>query len=190
MKRYVFSPGARSDLIELWEFIAQDNLEAADRVVAGIEEACVKLSETPLMGHLRPDLAGCRRWIDQETTSCAHAYALRGRISVSKSSRATCGLEVVPPSTEIFRRGDVDSNRVLEITDAIVLLSFLFLGGPEPACLDASDADDNGALEITDAINVLAYLFTGGDPTPAPGPVSCGPDPTADRLPACGTACR
>jgi hypothetical protein len=133
---------------------------------------------------------GCRRWIDQETTSGAHTYALRGRISVSKSTRASCALEVVPPSTETFRRGDVDSNRVIEITDAIVLLSFLFLGGAEPGCLDASDADDNGRLEITDAINVLAYLYTGGRPTPPPGPETCGPDPTRDLLPPCRTVCR
>jgi len=133
---------------------------------------------------------GCRRWIDQETTSGAHTYALRGRISVSKSTRASCALEVVPPPAGTFRRGDVDSNRVIEITDAIVFLSFLFLGGAEPGCLDASDSDDNGRLEITDAINVLAYLYTGGGPTPPPGPETCGSDPTRDLLPPCRTVCR
>jgi hypothetical protein len=45
---------------------------------------------------------GCRRWIDQQTNSGAHTYALRGRISVSKSTRAVCALEVVPPPAETF----------------------------------------------------------------------------------------
>ncbi len=53
---YVFSPEARKDLNELWEFIAQDSLQAADRIVTAIEKACGKLSRSPLMGHLRPDL--------------------------------------------------------------------------------------------------------------------------------------
>jgi len=32
MSGFVLSPAARLDLIELWEFIAQDNIDAADRV--------------------------------------------------------------------------------------------------------------------------------------------------------------
>jgi hypothetical protein len=79
-----------------------------------------------------------------------------------------------------FRRGDCDADGALSITDPIVALNYMFLGGEEPTCLDACDVDDLGSLEITDAVNVLSYMFTGGPPPAPPGPTNCGPDAQAD----------
>ncbi len=79
-----------------------------------------------------------------------------------------------------FRRGDCDADGALLITDPIVALNYMFLGGEEPICLDACDVDDGGSLEITDAINVLSFMFQGGPPPAPPGPTSCGEDDKAD----------
>ena len=83
-----------------------------------------------------------------------------------------------------FHRGDADQNNALELTDAIQVLGYLFLGSQTkvPLCPDAADADDNGAIELTDAIRILGYLFlgTGEVPPPGPPPEPCGPDPTTD----------
>src|SRR5881409_1718424 len=49
-------------------------------------------------------------------------------------------LTVLPPK---FRRGDVDQDGSLNLTDAIDIFLYLFLGGDMPFCLDAADADDN-----------------------------------------------
>lgn len=56
MADYFFSPEARLDLLEIWEYIARDDIDAADRVIAEIEEATNKLSINPGIGHLRRDL--------------------------------------------------------------------------------------------------------------------------------------
>ena len=56
MKGCILSPEARNDLHEIWEFIAVDSIDAADRVISEIEEACNKLSEMPGLGHQRSDL--------------------------------------------------------------------------------------------------------------------------------------
>ena len=89
-----------------------------------------------------------------------------------------------------FRRGDSNASGDLNITDGVFVLNYLFLGGPEPPCQDAADSDDNGALNITDGVRILNYLFLGGPAPSAPGPDTCGPDPTADDLPTCNyTAC-
>jgi hypothetical protein len=132
----------------------------------------------------------CRRWLDTRVEPGTYLYEVRGRILVSKSARASCTVRIGAPPRETFRRGDTDSSGRLEITDAIALLGFLFLGTREPACPDAADADDNGRLEITDAIRILAFLFTGGPEPPAPGARSCGPDPTPDALGPCRAECR
>jgi hypothetical protein len=88
------------------------------------------------------------------------------------------------PSTPLFHRGDADDNGALQLTDALRVLGFLFLGQPAPTCLDAGDADDNGTLQLTDALRVLGFLFLGGPPPAPPGPPgeACGSDPTEDEL--------
>jgi hypothetical protein len=99
---------------------------------------------------------------------------------------------VIPPSEETsFRRGDVDSNGSVEITDPVRILAYLFLGNGEPECLEAADTDDDGTVDISDAISSLAYQFTGGPPPALPGPVGCGADPEGSKsFLGCEAACR
>ncbi len=132
----------------------------------------------------------CSLWIDVDTHEGSHVYEVRGRILVSRSMKSACRVEVVEPVPGgIFRRGDVDGSGRAEITDAIALLGYLFLGSRAPRCHDAADSDDSGRLEITDAVKILNYLFSGGSAPPAPGPDNCGRDPTRDPLPECVGAC-
>lgn len=83
-----------------------------------------------------------------------------------------------------FHRGDADQNGSLQLTDAVQILGYLFLGIPTrvPECLDVADADDNGSIQLTDAVRVLGFLFLGAAPPAPPGPPGdpCGEDPTAD----------
>lgn len=81
-----------------------------------------------------------------------------------------------------FRRGDVNADGLVNISDPITTLGYLFLGNPiSLECEKSADADDSGALNLTDAVYVLVYLFSGGAAPPAPGGV-CGADPSADEL--------
>jgi toxin ParE1/3/4 len=56
MTGYDFHPEAAIDLDEIWEFIAEDNLDAADTVITGILAAIDALAAFPHQGHRRPDL--------------------------------------------------------------------------------------------------------------------------------------
>ncbi|MGH9841251.1 MAG: type II toxin-antitoxin system RelE/ParE family toxin [Blastocatellia bacterium] len=56
MSDFFISPQARLDLIELWQFIAEEDVDAADRVIKEIHEAFLKVAEMPGIGHLREDL--------------------------------------------------------------------------------------------------------------------------------------
>ena len=57
MSHYVLSELAQADLVELTEYIAADDVEAAFRVGQDIKAAMERLSEMPNLGHLRTDLA-------------------------------------------------------------------------------------------------------------------------------------
>jgi len=88
----------------------------------------------------------------------------------------------------LFRRGDVDFDGHLAITDAVLVLRFLFQGGFLP-CHDAADIDDLGSLDITDPILLLEFLYLGGD-APLPPFPECGIDEIEDIMPVCaGPGC-
>jgi plasmid stabilization system protein ParE len=56
MSGFVLHPEAYTDLDEIWEYIAADNLDAADRVREEIFQAIRSLVAFPHQGHSRPDL--------------------------------------------------------------------------------------------------------------------------------------
>ena len=69
------------------------------------------------------------------------------------------------------------------IQDSLALLSYSFLGGSVPPCLDAADVDGNNQVQgLSDTLRLLSYAFTGGATPPAPGPTTCGQDPNEDNL--------
>jgi toxin ParE1/3/4 len=48
---------ADEDLIDIWLFIAHDDVRAADRVLDDIEEKLLLLADQPDLGPARPDIA-------------------------------------------------------------------------------------------------------------------------------------
>lgn len=56
MSKYVLTQEADEDLVGIWEYIAQDNIEAADRWDSKLREAFGMLGDNPRVGHMRKDL--------------------------------------------------------------------------------------------------------------------------------------
>ena len=56
MTEYVLAPEAERDLGAIWEYIAGDNLEAADGWIAKLFDTFEVLARMPGIGHARPDL--------------------------------------------------------------------------------------------------------------------------------------
>jgi hypothetical protein len=83
-----------------------------------------------------------------------------------------------------FIRGDANSDGVADISDAVAILGYLFLGTAAPPCLDAADSNDSGDVDLSDASSLLNHLFLGAPPPPAPYPWP-GTDPTPDALSGC-----
>ena len=56
MSEFVLHPAACKDLEEIWEYIAADSLDAADRIREEIYETIQSLVPFPHVGHSRPEL--------------------------------------------------------------------------------------------------------------------------------------
>jgi hypothetical protein len=79
-----------------------------------------------------------------------------------------------------FIRGDSNLDGMVEIGDAIRVLTHLF-GGDAAGCLEALDANDNLAVDLSDALFLLQFLFMDGLAPAAPYPAA-GVDPGATTL--------
>ncbi|HAK95199.1 MAG TPA: hypothetical protein DCM87_09405 [Planctomycetes bacterium] len=84
---------------------------------------------------------------------------LASGITVTLDKNACSG---EPPTTINVLMGNVNTDKKVDIADAIALLGYLFGGGlkPPPVCAKAADANDDNKLDIADAIKILGYLFS------------------------------
>jgi len=60
MKPFLLTPRAEQDVSDIWDYIADDSIEAADRVLDALEKALYKLARNPAIGHMREELADRR----------------------------------------------------------------------------------------------------------------------------------
>jgi hypothetical protein len=58
--------------------------------------------------------------------------------------------------------GDADGDEIVNISDAVYLISYIFGGGPAPDPLLAGDCDCDEIVNISDAVYLIAYIFGGG----------------------------
>jgi len=59
MNAYVLSEDAGLDLDDIWEYIARDNIDAADQWTGKLFDAFEAIGRTPGIGHKRENLTGC-----------------------------------------------------------------------------------------------------------------------------------
>lgn len=61
MMAYVLGRDAERDLDAIWDYIAEENLDAADRTLNELFEAFELLAKNPRIGHKRKDLTSLPR---------------------------------------------------------------------------------------------------------------------------------
>jgi hypothetical protein len=80
-----------------------------------------------------------------------------------------------------FIRGDANHDCMLDISDAVYAVAWLFQGGPGFPCQDSADTNNDGLLDLADPIYHLNYLFQDGPSPSIPFPLP-GLDPDQDSL--------
>lgn len=78
---------------------------------------------------------------------------------------ATTDVDSIYVDLSTYLPGDADGNGIVNISDVVFLVDYIFGGGPAPDPVEAGDADCNGIVNISDAVYLVEYIFGGG---PAP----------------------
>jgi hypothetical protein len=63
-----------------------------------------------------------------------------------------------------YLRGDANGDELIDITDVLYMLNYLFRSGPPPVSFMAGDANCDDDLGILDPLYLLNYLYKGGPP--------------------------
>ncbi|MBI4602819.1 MAG: hypothetical protein HY721_12755 [Planctomycetes bacterium] len=122
------------------------------------------------------------------------AFFTRVRYAVIRPCGPRSGINLLegcgapPPEGTKFVRGDANADATPNLSDAVFVLNFLFLGGATPSCMEAADTNGDGLRNISDGIYLLSFLFLGGPAPPAPFP-DCGdlgPEADCTGFPPCG----
>jgi|GEM_PF-6671912 len=58
--------------------------------------------------------------------------------------------------------GDANADGMVDISDAVFLIAYIFSGGSAPSPLLAGDANCDAAVDISDGVYLIAYIFSGG----------------------------
>jgi hypothetical protein len=64
--------------------------------------------------------------------------------------------------------GDANHDGTIDLADAVYLINYLFVGGPEPNPYESGDANGDGEADLADAVYLVNYLFIGGPPPCSP----------------------
>ncbi len=73
------------------------------------------------------------------------------------------GLVIVCPTDFYF--GDADFNGIVNISDCVYLINYIFVAGPAPYPIKLiGDADCNELISISDVVYIINYIFAGGPP--------------------------
>lgn len=69
-----------------------------------------------------------------------------------------------------FLCGDADASNLVDISDVVFLIGYIFTGASQPSPLASGDADCSGTVVLTDAVYLVNFIFAGG-------PVPCAACP-------------
>ena len=76
--------------------------------------------------------------------------------------------------------GDANNDAGVNVSDAIWIVNYIFIGGPEPVPLLSGEVNCDGSVNVSDAIWIANYVFAGGNE-----PCDFDGDGNSDCYPGC-----
>jgi hypothetical protein len=143
--------------------------DAQDRV---LQLHDLSTGETTDIGLAAEDYVLWRDWLLAAVAEAAQGKDLNGDGDREDSVYHVVELGALRDLTR-FVRGDATGDGSVDISDAVSILAWLFLGDAAPGCRAAADANGDGAVDVSDPLALLSFLFLGGPPPPPPFP-DCG----------------
>jgi len=68
-----------------------------------------------------------------------------------------------PNCVESYECGDANNDGAVNVSDAVWIINYVFVGGAPPDPFEAGEANCDGAVNVSDAVWIINYVFVGGN---------------------------
>jgi hypothetical protein len=59
--------------------------------------------------------------------------------------------------------GDANCDGSVNVSDAVHIINYVFVGGNPPSPMEAGDANCDSTCNVSDAVWIINYIFVGGN---------------------------
>ncbi len=129
-----------------------------DATYSGLIEICIGYDDTELTGEEEAGLTlqhhDGSNWVDITTSLDTENNIICGE--TSDLSPFVIGLKQ-------FVCGDVNDDESINVSDAVYIINFVFVGGNAPDPLESADVNCDGSVNVSDAVYIINYVFVGGN---------------------------
>jgi hypothetical protein len=135
-----------------------------------------------LIGKVDIEDANRTGYTDEEVENGIAYYYVVTTVNTAGDESEPCTEVSATPGGAVmpwFRRGDANNDDLIDVSDSIFLLGWLFLGGEDPGCIAAGDTNGDSVVDLSDAVCMLGHLFLGSSAPVAPFP-DCGQGSQSD----------
>jgi hypothetical protein len=73
------------------------------------------------------------------------------------------GWSADPVGFWIMGCGDANSDRDVNVSDAVYIINYVFVGGDPPNPIESGDCNCDGTCNVSDAVMIINYVFVGGN---------------------------
>ncbi len=102
-----------------------------------------------------------------ETVNGNHTWSAEGEYSVSVKVKDQYDVESDwsdVRSVKVVRRGNANGDDLINVGDAVFMVSYVFRGGAAPEPIEAGNANCDAWTNVGDAVYLVSYVFRGGLP--------------------------
>jgi len=78
--------------------------------------------------------------------------------------------------------GDASGDGKVNVSDAVYIINYVFVGGPAPVHFGVGDVDDSASVNVSDAVYLINYVFNGGPEPNCPFVQPIIIDPVDDQI--------
>jgi hypothetical protein len=73
-------------------------------------------------------------------------------------------------SEQLYLCGDANADELVDVSDAVMIINHVFVGGDPPDPPESGDANCDGLVDVSDAVWIINYVFiNGNDPCDTDG---------------------
>ncbi|MCK4223800.1 MAG: glycosyltransferase family 39 protein [candidate division Zixibacteria bacterium] len=84
--------------------------------------------------------------------------------SIQLGSTVNLYMQMAPPEAPLVEHRDITGDEIIDLSDLMYLINYLYRGGPRPRPLENANVNCDATIDIADVIYLVNYIYKAGPP--------------------------